>query len=65
MDSVDENLKACAERGRTPDKPFSGRIPLRIKPEVHRAAPAAARTEGKSLNACLTDTVETAVQQSI
>ena len=24
-DSVDEYLKVCAERGRTPDKPLSGR----------------------------------------
>ena len=63
-DSVDEYLTVCSERGRTPDKPFSGRIPLRVTPEVHRAATAAARTEGKSLNAWLTEMVERAVQQS-
>ena len=27
--SVDDYLKVCEERGRTPDKPFSGKIPLR------------------------------------
>ena len=27
--SIDDYLAACAERGRTPDRPFSGRIPLR------------------------------------
>ena len=26
--SVDDYLKVCEERGRTPDKPFSGKIPL-------------------------------------
>jgi predicted HicB family RNase H-like nuclease len=33
-DSVDEYLTVCAERGRMPDKPFSGRIPLRVSPAV-------------------------------
>ena len=63
-DSVDEYLTVCAERGRMPDKPFSGRIPLRVSPAVHRAATAAARTEGKSLNAWLAETVERAVQRT-
>ena len=34
--SVDDYLKSCEERGRTPDRPFSGKIPLRIPPEIHR-----------------------------
>ena len=63
-DSVDGYLTVCAERGRTPDKPFSGRIPLRVSPALHRAATAAARTEGKSLNAWLAETVERAVQRT-
>ncbi len=46
--SIDDYLAVCAERGRTPDRTFSGRVPLRLKPEVHRAATAAARAEGKS-----------------
>ena len=60
-DSVDEYLTFCIERGRTPDKPFSGRVPLRISSEVHRAATAAAVAEGKSLNAWLSETIERAV----
>lgn len=58
--SIDDYLAACAERGRTPDRPFSGRIPLRLAPEVHRAATATARAEGKSLNAWLAETIERA-----
>ena len=27
--SIDDYLKVCAERGRTPDRPFSGKILLR------------------------------------
>ena len=58
--SVDGYLEMCAERGQEPDKPFSGKIPLRVTSEVHRAATVAARTEGKSLNALIADTVERA-----
>ena len=56
--SVDDYLKVCEERGRTPDKPFSGKIPLRIPPEIHRAATVAAKAEGKSLNAWITEILE-------
>ena len=61
-DSVDGYLEFCEERGREPDKPFSGKIPLRISPDLHRAATEAARASGKSLNAWLTETVSEAVR---
>ena len=56
-DSVDEYLAFCQERGRSPDKAFSGKVPLRMPPDLHRAATEAARSEGKSLNAWLTEAV--------
>ena len=56
--SVDEYLEFCADRGKAPDKPFSGEIPLTIRPEIHRAATAAAQAEGKSLNQWLSETIE-------
>ena len=59
--SIDDYLVFCAERGHEPDKRFSGQIPLRISPEVHRAANAIAKTEGKSLNAWIAETIERAV----
>ena len=59
--SIDDYLAMCVEKGESPDKPFSGRIPLRISPEVHRAATANAASEGKSLNAWLAETIERAV----
>jgi predicted HicB family RNase H-like nuclease len=61
--SIDDYLAVCAARGRQPDKPFSGKIPLRVSPEIHRAATAAAKTAGKSLNAWLAETVEQAALQ--
>ena len=62
--SVDDYLSVCDERGRTPDKPFSGRVPLRLSPGLHREAAVAARAEGKSLNAWLVETIERATNQT-
>jgi predicted HicB family RNase H-like nuclease len=59
--SIDDYLAMCAEKGESPDKPFSGRIPLRISPEIHREATANAAAEGKSLNAWLAETIQKAV----
>ncbi|MED5607459.1 type II toxin-antitoxin system HicB family antitoxin [Pseudomonas sp. JH-2] len=48
--AVEDYLADCAERGVTPEKPASGKVMLRIRPEVHAAASLAAQAEGKSLN---------------
>lgn len=63
--SVDDYLKVCEERGRTPDRPFSGKIPLRVPSEVHRAATAAAKAQGKSLNSWIAEVVEVAARKTI
>ena len=59
--SVDDYLAFCAERGEEPDKPFSGQFVTRISPELHREVNIAARVAGKSLNAWVTEQLETAV----
>lgn len=61
-ESVDEYLKVCTERGRTPDKPFSGNVALRLPPSVHRDATAAARSADQSLNAWITETISRAAR---
>ena len=61
-DSVDEYIEFCIERGREPERPFSGRIALRIPATLHRNASNAAHAEGKSLNAWLTEAVERAAE---
>lgn len=55
--SIDDYLAMCAERGQEPDKPFSGRVPLRIPSELHREAALAAELEGKSLNAWIVEVI--------
>ncbi|HEV2855565.1 MAG TPA: type II toxin-antitoxin system HicB family antitoxin [Thermoanaerobaculia bacterium] len=50
QDSIDDYLEFCEKRGEEPDKPFSGRVMLRVPPTLHRRVYAQARREGKSLN---------------
>ena len=50
-DSVDDYLEFCAERGESPDKPFSGRFIVRTKPELHRDLAIEAQHRGVSVNA--------------
>jgi predicted HicB family RNase H-like nuclease len=57
-DSVEVYLALCAERGQEPEKPFSGNLPLRIDPELHRKIFLKAKREGKSLNRWIGDTLE-------
>lgn len=50
-DSVDEYLDFCAELKRAPEKPFSGKLMLRLPPEIHERAAYEAKCNGISLNA--------------
>ena len=58
-DSIDEYLAFCQERGEEPDKPFSGRLMLRLPPALHREVYVQARREGKSLNQWIADKLAT------
>jgi predicted HicB family RNase H-like nuclease len=49
-DSIDDYLDWCAARGKSPDKPFSGRVVLRMPPPLHRRLATEASRQGKSLN---------------
>ena len=59
-ESVEDYLAFCQERGEEPDKPFSGRLMLRLPPDLHRRIYVEARREGKSLNQWITDRLERA-----
>lgn len=61
--AVDDYLSDCAERGIEPEKPASGRLMLRIPPEVHGAALVAAQAAGKSLNQWAAETLAKAAQR--
>jgi len=61
-DAVEDYLQTCAELGRQPDKPYSGRFVVRVSPELHRLAETAAKASGKSLNAFASEALETAAR---
>ena len=49
-EAVDDYLAHCAKLGLPVNKPFSGRMLLRVPPEVHAQASVAAKVAGLSLN---------------
>jgi predicted HicB family RNase H-like nuclease len=58
--AVEAFLKDCKEQGITPEKPASGKLMLRVPPEVHGAALVAAQAAGKSLNQWATEVLHEA-----
>ncbi len=54
-DSIDDYLEFCQQRGEQPDKPFSGRLMLRLPTDIHRKVYLRAKKEGKSLNEYITE----------
>ena len=57
-DSIDEYLDFCKELGRAPEKPFSGKLMLRLPPEIHERAAYEAKSLGVSLNAWLKNGIQ-------
>jgi predicted HicB family RNase H-like nuclease len=49
--AVDDYLDFCAEIGKDPEKPYSGRFNVRLPSNLHRAAAVAAEEHQESLNA--------------
>ena len=59
-DSVDDYLEFCEGRGEEPDKPFSGKLMLRLPPELHRKVYTSSKQEGKSLNQWIAERLDKA-----
>ena len=49
-EAVDFYLDSCDKRGEPPNKPYSGKLLLRIDPEVHAKIAEAAEVSGVSIN---------------
>lgn len=60
--AVKEYLDECKREGVAPEKPASGKLLLRVPPEVHGRALVAAQAAGKSLNQWATEVLQHAVQ---
>ena len=50
VEAVDDYLSTCEKVGRAPQKPYSGKLMLRVPPEVHAHAVMMAEAHGMSLN---------------
>ena len=61
-EAVDDYLAACKKLKQAPDKPYSGRIMLRLPPELHARASAAAQLDGMSFNQWAARALEQAVR---
>jgi predicted HicB family RNase H-like nuclease len=60
-DAVDDYLETSERLNRAPQKPYSGKLMLRVPPDLHARAAVAAQTSGKSLNQWATDILKRAV----
>jgi predicted HicB family RNase H-like nuclease len=54
-ESVIDYLETCAQIDKAPQKPYSGKLMLRIPPEIHAAVATAAELKGQSINQWATD----------
>jgi predicted HicB family RNase H-like nuclease len=62
--AVDHYVSVCKSRGEEPERPFSGKLNLRLGSELHRAAAVAASAEGESLNTWLVRVIESAAKRA-
>lgn len=64
VDSVEDYLEFCAELGREPEKPMSGKFNVRITPLLHAQAVAAAASLSISLNTLVEEALHEKVGRS-
>lgn len=61
-EAVDDYLAHCTKLGLPANKPFSGRVLLRIPPEVHARASITAQVAGLSLNQWVANVLQSAAR---
>lgn len=49
-EAVDDYMETCAKLGKEPEKPYSGKVMLRVDPALHANVAIAAELSGKSIN---------------
>ena len=61
-ESVDGYLEFCAQRGESPEKPFSGKFVVQLPAELHREAYIQAKLKDQSLNRWVTEVLRRALR---
>jgi len=64
-EAVDDYLALCQKLGRAPSGKYSGKIPLRIEADLHRRVAIAAKSEAKSVNGWIADTLAAAAVKTV
>ncbi|AJD49008.1 HicB family protein [Isoalcanivorax pacificus W11-5] len=54
-EAVDDYVDTCAKLNRPPQKPFSGKLSLRLEPELHATVAVKAELAHKSINQWVAD----------
>ena len=49
-EAIDDYVATCAKIGKVPERPFSGKMMVRVDPALHAKSAEAAQLAGKSLN---------------
>lgn len=65
IDSVEDYLEFCAERGEEPERPYSGKFVVRIDPKLHRDVTVRAKIASKSLNQWVSEVLEIAASDAV
>ncbi|HEX5321694.1 MAG TPA: type II toxin-antitoxin system HicB family antitoxin [Stellaceae bacterium] len=58
VETIADYIEWCRERGKPPERPYSGHFTLRLPPDLHRRIAAAAARERKSVNAFIADALD-------
>lgn len=58
-DSINDYLEWCEERGKTPERTYSGNLRLRLKPDLHAKLAQEAGIRGISLNSLILEKLAT------
>jgi predicted HicB family RNase H-like nuclease len=59
-EAVDHYLEVCEKIGQEPQRSYSGKLTLRMSPEMHMAVATAAELNSKSINQWATDVLKQA-----
>lgn len=60
-EAVDDYLTTCEKLNRSPQRPYSGKVMLRLDPSIHARVAMQAESQGKSLNAWAQEALAKAV----
>lgn len=61
--SIDQYLKSCEEDGIEPRRPFSGKLNVRLGPDLHQRVARSAAESGLSLNSWIMQALEKSVSE--